>query len=232
MFADDAANQKQKTKRIRTTFSEEQLQVLQANFQMESNPDGQDLERIAQITGLSKRVTQVWFQNSRARQKKHQTSPPGGGGGPVATGQQIGGNGAKELNNMNNVNTMNAMNINVNMSMSLSNSLSSLNSYSRSPSEAGGEYLTECCSGGVESPHGVTHPVSPQVIHPQGNAPHMATSTIDNHGHNSGHVEIRDMLPSQTAAQQQHQQQQQHMGGYSSSFMEHSGNSLTLMPLV
>jgi len=45
--------------------------VLQANFQLDSNPDGQDLERIAQITGLSKRVTQVWFQNSRARQKKH-----------------------------------------------------------------------------------------------------------------------------------------------------------------
>ncbi|KAK9745885.1 LIM domain [Popillia japonica] len=38
---------------------------------LDSNPDGQDLERIAQITGLSKRVTQVWFQNSRARQKKH-----------------------------------------------------------------------------------------------------------------------------------------------------------------
>lgn len=62
---------KNKAKRVRTTFTEEQLQVLHANFQMDSNPDGQDLERIAQITGLSKRVTQVWFQNSRARQKKH-----------------------------------------------------------------------------------------------------------------------------------------------------------------
>lgn len=62
---------KNKNKRVRTTFSEEQLQILQANFDVDSNPDGQDLERIAQITGLSKRVTQVWFQNSRARQKKY-----------------------------------------------------------------------------------------------------------------------------------------------------------------
>jgi hypothetical protein len=47
---------------VRTTFSDDQLAVLQANFQLDSNPDGQDLERIAQMTGLSKRVTQVWFQ--------------------------------------------------------------------------------------------------------------------------------------------------------------------------
>lgn len=62
---------KNKSKRVRTTFTEDQLQILQANFQIDSNPDGQDLERIASLTGLSKRVTQVWFQNSRARQKKH-----------------------------------------------------------------------------------------------------------------------------------------------------------------
>ncbi|XP_022327987.2 LIM/homeobox protein Awh-like isoform X2 [Crassostrea virginica] len=69
---DSECSQKSKAKRVRTTFTEDQLQVLQANFQLDSNPDGQDLERIAQITGLSKRVTQVWFQNSRARQKKQQ----------------------------------------------------------------------------------------------------------------------------------------------------------------
>ena len=71
--SDFDGNLKSKTKRVRTTFTDEQLQMLQANFDIDSNPDGQDLERIAQITGLSKRVTQVWFQNSRARQKKHQT---------------------------------------------------------------------------------------------------------------------------------------------------------------
>ncbi|VDK84999.1 unnamed protein product [Litomosoides sigmodontis] len=70
----ECGQQKTKTKRIRTTFADEQLAVLQTHFQIDSNPDGADLERIATITGLSKRVTQVWFQNSRARQKKYQGS--------------------------------------------------------------------------------------------------------------------------------------------------------------
>uniref|UniRef100_T1KKP6 Arrowhead n=2 Tax=Tetranychus urticae TaxID=32264 RepID=T1KKP6_TETUR len=73
-----------KTKRVRTTFTEEQLQILQANFQIDSNPDGQDLERIATLTGLSKRVTQVWFQNSRARQKKHLNRSRGPETGPTS----------------------------------------------------------------------------------------------------------------------------------------------------
>jgi hypothetical protein len=56
---EDGSGQKQKTKRVRTSFTEEQLRILHANFRIDSNPDGQDLERIAQQTGLSKRVTQV-----------------------------------------------------------------------------------------------------------------------------------------------------------------------------
>uniref|UniRef100_A0A914BZJ5 LIM/homeobox protein Awh n=1 Tax=Acrobeloides nanus TaxID=290746 RepID=A0A914BZJ5_9BILA len=77
----EESSQKQKTKRVRTTFADEQLGILQAHFQIDSNPDGADLERIANLTGLSKRVTQVWFQNSRARQKKYQGHKKGPNGG-------------------------------------------------------------------------------------------------------------------------------------------------------
>ncbi|XP_055606911.1 LIM/homeobox protein Awh-like isoform X2 [Uranotaenia lowii] len=80
----DSYQKNNKTKRVRTTFTEEQLQILQANFNIDSNPDGQDLERIASVTGLSKRVTQVWFQNSRARQKKHVQVPRDGDMNPFA----------------------------------------------------------------------------------------------------------------------------------------------------
>ena len=52
-------NKNRKSKRNRTTFTDEQIHILQANFQLDCNPDGQDLERIADISGLSKRVVQV-----------------------------------------------------------------------------------------------------------------------------------------------------------------------------
>uniref|UniRef100_A0A0N4ZK39 LIM/homeobox protein Awh n=1 Tax=Parastrongyloides trichosuri TaxID=131310 RepID=A0A0N4ZK39_PARTI len=80
LFDGDGNSSKSKAKRVRTTFADEQISVLQAHFQIDSNPDGADLERIANMTGLSKRVTQVWFQNSRARQKKYQGHKKGGNG--------------------------------------------------------------------------------------------------------------------------------------------------------
>ena len=64
----------EKRKRMRTTFSEEQLGILQKNFEAEANPSGENLSSIAGQVGLSKRVTQVWFQNARARMR--QKRPP------------------------------------------------------------------------------------------------------------------------------------------------------------
>ncbi|CAF4983865.1 unnamed protein product, partial [Rotaria socialis] len=45
------ANKQSETKRIRTAFSLEQLKILQDNFKVDPNPDGQDLRWIAQFTG-------------------------------------------------------------------------------------------------------------------------------------------------------------------------------------
>jgi len=82
-------NKNRKSKRNRTTFTDEQIHILQANFQIDCNPDGQDLERIADISGLSKRVVQVWFQNARARNKKYIGKTRGAHPGSMTTDTSI-----------------------------------------------------------------------------------------------------------------------------------------------
>merc|ERR1711988_1703918 len=59
-------------KRLRTTIVPEQLDFLYQKYQIESNPSRKMLEQIANEVGLRKRVVQVWFQNTRARERKGQ----------------------------------------------------------------------------------------------------------------------------------------------------------------
>lgn len=67
-----AENEQPKDKRLRTTILPEQLDYLYQKYQIESNPSRKMLENIAREVGLKKRVVQVWFQNTRARERKGQ----------------------------------------------------------------------------------------------------------------------------------------------------------------
>lgn len=57
-------------KRNRTTILPEQQDYLMSKYSIESNPSRKMLEDISSEVKLKKRVVQVWFQNTRARERK------------------------------------------------------------------------------------------------------------------------------------------------------------------
>ncbi|VDM59805.1 unnamed protein product [Angiostrongylus costaricensis] len=66
-YAEDEQPTHSRSKRMRTSFKHHQLRTMKQYFNLNHNPDAKDLKQLAQKTGLTKRVLQVWFQNARAK---------------------------------------------------------------------------------------------------------------------------------------------------------------------
>ncbi|XP_034032505.1 zinc finger homeobox protein 3-like [Thalassophryne amazonica] len=75
----EVEEEQRRDKRQRTTITPEQLEVLYQRYSLDSNPTRGVLESIAQDVGLTRRVVQVWFQNTRARERKGQFRSMGAG---------------------------------------------------------------------------------------------------------------------------------------------------------
>ncbi len=70
--SEDGMSEQARDKRLRTTILPEQLDYLYQKYQVDCNPSRKQLETISAEVGLKKRVVQVWFQNTRARERKGQ----------------------------------------------------------------------------------------------------------------------------------------------------------------
>jgi len=65
-----AGHQDERKVRVRTLISEEQLAILKGHYTVNPRPKREELEKIAAKIGHPFKVVKVWFQNSRARDRR------------------------------------------------------------------------------------------------------------------------------------------------------------------
>uniref|UniRef100_A0A8C5REQ6 Homeobox domain-containing protein n=1 Tax=Laticauda laticaudata TaxID=8630 RepID=A0A8C5REQ6_LATLA len=69
---EDIRIEPKRSSRTRFTDYQLRLEILYEKYLLDSNPTRKMLDHIAREVGLKKRVVQVWFQNTRARERKGQ----------------------------------------------------------------------------------------------------------------------------------------------------------------
>ena len=65
---------KQDSKKLRTTFTETQKQMLDEYFAMNPYPDPKETEDLSNQLSLAENVIKVWFQNKRSRNKQRKST--------------------------------------------------------------------------------------------------------------------------------------------------------------